>query len=283
MRKIIKNIIKLISPKYEKYLGIIILNRLKNFFSKSSIENKYLFILSPPYCGSTLLNEIISTSPNVSVNNPYWTREGQTLPTVKNIMFKKSERWNKAVDFDWLDIKKEWRKYWDISKPILLEKSPPNILRAQSINHTFKNAYFIIFYRNPYAHCESLMSRNKMGTESAAKFAIDCLERQKENMDLGLRYISVSYEKLTSDPKQFKREVLKFLPEIDKMDFSMKFHAHNFKNKAMQIENLNDEKIRRLDQNQIARINEVFEQNLELLDFFQYSLITRTHNKKHNT
>ena len=52
-------------------------------------EHKFLFILSPPYCGSTLLNDIISTSKNVSSNNYLNTREGQTLPEVKQFMFKK--------------------------------------------------------------------------------------------------------------------------------------------------------------------------------------------------
>ena len=36
---------------------------------KSKAENKYVFILSPPFCGSTLLTELIATSKNVSLNN----------------------------------------------------------------------------------------------------------------------------------------------------------------------------------------------------------------------
>ena len=65
---------------------------IPNFiFSKK--DHIYLFILSPPFSGSTLLNQIISSSKNVSCNNNIGTREGQTLPGVKKIMFDK-KRWD---------------------------------------------------------------------------------------------------------------------------------------------------------------------------------------------
>lgn len=63
------------------------------------------------------------------MNNPYGTREGQGLPTVRKIMFEHNRRWDKTLDFDWSYIKNEWMKYWDLNCPILLEKSPPNIIR----------------------------------------------------------------------------------------------------------------------------------------------------------
>ena len=66
---------------------------LKYLFLKKT-EVKFLFILSPPYCGSTLLNQLLSTSKNVSCNNNLGTREGQLLPGVREFMFQK-DRWNK--------------------------------------------------------------------------------------------------------------------------------------------------------------------------------------------
>lgn len=263
---------KLIAPRYGLFIGIIILNRFRNLFLKP-IQHKYLFILSPPYCGSTLLNEIISTSFSVSVNNPYRTREGQTLPSVRDIMFNKYERWDEAIDFDWVKIKNEWRKYWDLRKPILLEKSPPNILRAASINLAFENAYFIIFHRNPYAHCESLISRNKMTPVAAAEFAMFCLEKQKINLDLEVNSIAVSYENLTSKPEAFKSRLHDFLPEINDIDVETDFNAHNFKNKPMSIQNLNSEKINKLTQSQLEKINKVFSKYISLLESFNYEVM----------
>ena len=113
---------------------------LKYLFLKKT-EAQFLFILSPPYCGSTLLNQLLSTSENVSCNNNLGTREGQLLPEVKNFMFQK-DRWNKNVEYPWKDIKKVWMKYWDQRKTILMDKSNTNIMRVTAIKKVFDNIVF---------------------------------------------------------------------------------------------------------------------------------------------
>lgn len=189
-------LLKRLGFDYEEYTIHVLRKCVKIFFYKNR-DHKYLFILSPPYCGSTLLNEIISTSDNVSVNNRYGTREGQTLPSVRKIMFEGINRWNPEIEFDWNFIKMEWMKYWDLSKPILLDKSPANIVRAQAVSRAFDPSFFIIFYRNPYAHCESLMRRNGWSPVRSANFAIDSLRFQKVNIENLGNYIKFSYESLT--------------------------------------------------------------------------------------
>ena len=67
-------------------------------------------------------------------------------------------------------------KYWDQTKPILLEKSTTNIIRVQSIKKTFQNSYFICIVRNPYAQVEGIMRRNNASAEYAANFSIKCLK-----------------------------------------------------------------------------------------------------------
>ena len=101
-------------------------------------DNKYLFILSPPFCGSTLLNHIISSSTNVSSNNNFNSREGQQLPEVKSMMFDNKSRWHPDTTFDWDFIKPVWEKYWDVTKPVLLEKSPCSIVRADTLANVFQ-------------------------------------------------------------------------------------------------------------------------------------------------
>ena len=76
---------------------------IPNLINKNK-PHKYLFILSPPFCGSTLLNQLISTSKNVSCNNNIGTREGQTLPEARNIMFE-NNRWDSNVSLPWERIK----------------------------------------------------------------------------------------------------------------------------------------------------------------------------------
>ncbi len=278
MNKIIGKVLSKLFPTYGLHTPNVVLNYFKRI-NKSEGANKYLFILSPPYCGSTLLNELLSTSPSVSVNNPYGTREGQTLPSVRKMMFDPEKRWDENVQFDWNFIKKEWRKYWDTNKAVLLEKSPPNIIRAAAINEAFQNAFFIIFHRNPYAHCESLIRRNNSSAKAAARFAIICLEQQKINQSLALNSITISYEGLTTTPNKFKKQIIEFIPEVNNINFNTEFAAHNFREKKMQIENLNPEKIKNLSQNQLDEINEVFFEHEELLKYFHYDLINRSLNQ----
>ena len=73
-------------------------------------------------------------------------------------------------------------RYWDLSKPILLDKSVPNIIRTDEISKAFNRVYYICMVRNPYAQVESIMRRNYQDARSAAEFTIRCLNYQYKNM-----------------------------------------------------------------------------------------------------
>lgn len=248
------------------------INSLLYKFIYNRAKNKFLFILSPPYCGSTLLNEILCTSRNVSVNNIQGNREGQGLPLVREIMFNHDRRWDESLDFDWEFIKNEWMKYWDCDSPILLEKSPPNIIRAHSIKKHFTPSFFIILYRNPYAHCESLIRREHWSVEKSADFAIKCLYYQKRNIETLKKTLPFSYEDLTENPSQTKERIIKFLPELSDISLENEFNAHNFKNEKMKISNLNFEKMKLISHSDLECINSIFKNELNVLSYFNYTL-----------
>lgn len=44
---------------------------------------------------------------------------------------------------------REWSNYWDCSKPALIEKSPPNILRTRFLQSLFPGSRFVIVVRHP--------------------------------------------------------------------------------------------------------------------------------------
>jgi hypothetical protein len=44
---------------------------------------------------------------------------------------------------------KQWSKHWDLSRPVLLEKSPPNIVRMRFLQALFPDASFIVVVRHP--------------------------------------------------------------------------------------------------------------------------------------
>ena len=267
--KLHQNIKRKLYYRFTRYRLLIpnLINRNKS--------HQYLFILSPPFCGSTLLNQLISTSKNVSCNNNIGTREGQTLPEVREIMFE-DNRWNKDAQLPWGFIHNIWRKYWDLSKPVLLDKSIPNIMRVKDIKNTFKNSSFICMVRNPYAQCEGIIRRNEKSADFAAKFALDCLRYQRENIECEKKLVFFTYEELCENKIEVIKKITDFIPELSDIKSEQKFKAHNFKTSGkMEISNLNDEKITKLTTEQLEKINNYFDKESELLKFFNYSIIEK--------
>jgi hypothetical protein len=43
----------------------------------------------------------------------------------------------------------QWSRYWDTSRPVLIEKSPPNLIRMRFLQALFPSARFIVLVRHP--------------------------------------------------------------------------------------------------------------------------------------
>ena len=63
-----------------------------------------------------------------------------------------------------------------------MEKSPPNIIRADKIKQHFNNVKFICLVRNPYAQIQSNLRRYNTDIKEAASNYINYLKFQKENL-----------------------------------------------------------------------------------------------------
>ncbi len=260
--------------KRDIYFSLI---RFIRFFQSIFLKkrnNKFLFILSPPYCGSTLLNQLLSTSKNVSCNNNLGTREGQLLPGVKHFMFQK-DRWDENVQYPWEKVRKIWLKYWDYSKPIFLDKSIPNIMRVDEIEKVFSPIKYMCMVRNPYAQVEGLMRRNKQDAKSAAEFAIKCLYYQSKNRKRD-NILFFTYEQLCDNGEEISQRMIKFMPELSDLDMNIELTSHNFKSKGkMKKVNLNDEKIAKISETDFEIINSIFEKDKDILTEFGYKIINR--------
>ena len=251
-----------------KRLQVSIINYLYN-----DIDNQYLFILSPPFSGSTLLSQIISSSKNVSCNNTIGLREGQHLPIVKDLLFTK-DRWDPKKEVNWTYIHKIWKKYWIKSKSIFLEKSPPNICRAKHIENEFKPAKFICLVRNPYAQAEGSLRRYKHSAKEAAELSLSYLKYQKENIEELKEVYLIKYEVLTEKTHDVKDKLIDFLPNLSDININQKFNAHNLrKKKHLEITNLNKEKIQNLSEKDIKIMSSVFKKEESILKYFNYTII----------
>jgi hypothetical protein len=231
------------------------------------MENQYLFIVSPPYSGSTILSSLVATSENVS-NLP---NEGQLLPETKPIM--EPHAWKVDKEIPWDVIVPIWKSYWDTSKPILLEKSPPNMVRTDQLHEQFSPAYFLLLVRNPYALCEGIIRRSKRKPKSVAKFVIRLLRYQIKNARNLENALCLTYEELADRPAETAAKIEAFLPELGSLKYGRKFTAHAVDGMfSRPIVNLNQKKLDNLSPQQLADINSVFRNRQNVLDFWGYEI-----------
>jgi len=48
-------------------------------------------------------------------------------------------------------LEAEWGRHWDVSKPLLVEKSPPNLMRGRFLQALFPDSCFVMVMRHPIA------------------------------------------------------------------------------------------------------------------------------------
>lgn len=130
-------------------------------------ENKFLFIGGLHRSGTSILHRLLCEHPLTSGFHDTGVAEdeGQHLQTV----FKTAHEFGGAGEFAFhLDahltedsalinqdnkalLLREWGAYYDLRKPVLLEKSPPNMIRSRFLRQMLKNSSFIFIVRHPIA------------------------------------------------------------------------------------------------------------------------------------
>jgi len=133
----------------------------------------------------------------------------------------------------------EWAPYWDLEKPFLLEKSPPNIIRTRFLQSMFPNVYFIVLTRHPiavtyatrawYRHFRIFWRRFDL----ILKHWVTCHEILREDAQFVKKILVIKYEDFVEDPVHNMRTITDFLeiephrihqeilPEVNKKYFSM--------------------------------------------------------------
>lgn len=248
---------------------------------------KFLFITVANNSGSKLLVQLVAECKNV-VALP---REGERyvdIPSCITRMWTQTKERAKMEDesnYNFVHIKDEWHKLWKQSRHfnkanprVFLEKSPPNVLRAQMYEKNFPNAYFMIMVRNPYAVVEGILRRchKRRPVAECTKHWIDTSRKQIENIEVLENNVWFTYEDLCDRPKIVKPKIDAFMPEISDINLRKKLKTHSQLRGGKFFSppvNLNKIQIKRLTADDIKIINTYLEKNLDLLEFFGYKLI----------
>lgn len=243
-------------PKAEK-------RKVKKNINKNR-KQRYLFILCPPFSGSTVLYKIINSSPDVSSFigcKDAIEGQGQGL-LIKEIPDYMSNRHNLDYKLPVNKVKQIYDKHWDKTKTILCERSPPFVHFAKQIETHFEQfgeVFFLIMIRNPY----TTRWIPECGWEIFAK-------EQRYNIENLKNVCNINYEELVISPDKIQDKLTAFLPELSNLNFDVG-EIEYFNSGDKRCEPLNDKYLHNI--NDVDKKNETLINHKDLLDFFNYEYI----------
>ena len=262
-------------------------------------QDKYLFVLCSNNSGSTVLQMLLSSSPNAVP----MSGEGQYLLPPEHAFIRPEEGlWTEykeqLVDDKlnkWAEIKQDFLNEWKTQlekkptkTPVFIEKSPLHIARWPKFKEIFPGCYGIAMIRDPYAVCEGIRRRRGYQGSMIADAAVHwmqaaeilraiCEREPKSNFKW------ITYEKLCGEPEAVAKDILAWMPELTDMQPDMKFDiVRRDGNRPIptpglpnnsKLVNCNDAQISRLSKEDIKLISHVLSLDTETLDFFGYKLM----------
>ena len=188
---------------------------------------KIVFIAGLHRSGTSILHRIISTSEEVTgfKNTGVPEDEGQLLQTVfepaatfggpGKFAFDKRAHLDENSELinttNQQTLIKEWEKYWDPSRAIRIEKSPPNLIRTRFFQALFPEAYFITIIRHPIAVSFATQKWSRTGIDDLLRHWIAAHEIYQEDRCHLQRELTFSYEEMTSNCSEVLANIQAFL------------------------------------------------------------------------
>ena len=106
---------------------------------------------------------------------------------------------------------REWAKFWDLKRPFLLEKSPPNLIRGRFLQALFPDSYFVMIMRHPIAVSYATQKWSKTYIHSLIAHWLVCHENFNLDRHLLKKLIVIQYEDFVSEPHSVIKKIYGFL------------------------------------------------------------------------
>lgn len=129
---------------------------------------------------------------------------------------------------------RSWAPYWDLSKPVLVERSAPNLMTARFLQGLFPDSYFVMVMRHPIAVVEAGRARSSSSRSSRLEHWVGVHEMMAEDLPHLDHVIVVRYEDLRTNAEDEYRRMLEFLelpwaPTVTELDLgSNEAYYHSF-------------------------------------------------------
>jgi hypothetical protein len=192
-------------------------------------SHKFIFIAGVHRSGTTILSRLLREQPEISgfekTGSPM--NEGQHLqnvyPPAKRyggpglFAFNENAYLDETSEIITEENKKklfeQWSKHWDITKPFLLEKSPPNIIRTRFLQEMFPNSYFIIIKRHPIAvaMATNAFASRYIEIDNLIEHWVLCHEKLEKDLPYLKNVFLFKYEDFVSDTSDIFNQMTEFL------------------------------------------------------------------------
>lgn len=190
-------------------------------------EKKFIFISGLHRSGTSLLYKILKEQDEISglSKTNELEDEGQHVQTVYkpayefggvgkfgfDINARLDENSKLINEINRKKLFNEWSRFWDLEKNILLEKSPPNIIRTRFLQKMFPNSYFINITRHPIATSIASKKWSKTSLDELISHWIKCHEIFNEDKKMIRNIINIKYEDLINNNEEILAQLSKFL------------------------------------------------------------------------
>jgi Sulfotransferase family len=105
-----------------------------------------------------------------------------------------------ATDANREQLLREWGEYWNLDKRVLVEKSPPNLLKLRFLQALFPDASFVVIMRHPIAVSFATQKWSETSLDSLLEHWLICHEIFLEDAPHIRRLMLVRYEDFVADP-----------------------------------------------------------------------------------
>jgi hypothetical protein len=239
-----------------------------------------LFLVTPPFSGSTAIAELLRSSPFVTFLEE--RAEGQWLvPGLGS-----DQRWDADMFVDYASVQAIWLQRWqqlqaaDPALRVVVEKSPPNMVRLDALTALFNEVSFLANNRDPYANCASILYRMHDGGQLATAQRVQQLRilaghwilRSARIRELVSR-LSIpllTYEQFCDEPASIIGKLSLPAGVAESIDVQARVQVKDYPMQG--IANQNQRQIALLSDEEIAAITGVLAPQQELLDYFSYEL-----------
>lgn len=191
------------------------------------VDKKFVFVAGLHRSGTSLLFQCLRDHPEISgfENTGVPEDEGQHLQSV----YKPAHAFGRPGTFGFNPdayltessplvsdasrecLFREWSQWWDLGKPVLLEKSPANLVRSRFLQAMFPESRFVIITRHPIANAYATQKWSRTPLYSLVRHWLVCHERFEEDRPQLRRAMVLRYEDFVRDPDSVLSDVFAFL------------------------------------------------------------------------